>query len=72
MFLNKEKFSENQRQRGKGLYKKIYTKLLSSYIFMGMEPFRHPKELEDEATVKQPSAALGHVPKKYKLFLNDI
>lgn len=69
MFLYKEKFSENQRERGK---EKTYTKLLSSYIFMEMEPFRHPKELEDEATVKQLSAALGHVPKKYKLCLNDI
>ena len=41
-------------------------------MFTGMEPSRHPKELKHKATVKQPSAVLGHVLKKYNLFLNDI
>lgn len=59
MFLNKEKFSENQRQ---GKREDLY-EIAFLYIFMGIETFRHPKELEDEATVKQLSAALGHVPK---------
>lgn len=51
MFLNKEKFSENSRDRGK---EKTYTNCFPLHFHVGIETFRHPKELEDEATVKQP------------------